>query len=296
MKEVNFEQVLSNEAYLKLFRCYLERIQNTEMIDFLIDHKNLKNVNSSEKRATTLEDIIETYVRPGSKKELNVSQLLRQNLLAEHLYGFDGQALSELVNFVKLQLKDSCFMSFMRQPEYKSILVQHYDKEKWLSFVKAKDVSEWNYVEVFLFLYWNKMEYVLDDKRLFGSDCKPTGPKLFMLIEAFENGEHDWVEHAHRQCLISPIRNDTPLNHDRVICFRIHYCNATELLKIREQFLQDDTLSFILFSSLVSRIIGHTPTVVKARDHEGDIIRIAKSSDIKYIMKSSKTGVIDVFC
>jgi hypothetical protein len=282
IQDIPFEQLINKQECNQAFCAYLATKHNTEMMDFINDYIEC---------TLSVTDMIEKYVKVGAKKELNIPQKLRSTVLNSDQK--DYTVFEELFKEIKLLLKTSCYPAFKTNPEYKDLLANYYPKSGVMETLKCIDFSEWNAVQVYLYMRYNSMEYILQNRKLLGTVENVTGSRLFMFIEEEMNQHGDLIKKEHMsklQALLDTpptfVETSSQETRRRNVTFKCLYRNKhyTVLVEDFDRIIHSELGLSYLKLEICREIEIDSVASLKMRDSDGDYISVKDQPNLKYIL------------
>jgi hypothetical protein len=97
----SLEQILNDKLLYKEFEGYLKTDAQLNYLNFLCDTKTLQEGTSNSNMK--LEEIINKYIKVGSKSEIGIGEKERMNILEKYMS--EDFSLTETIQFVKKELE-----------------------------------------------------------------------------------------------------------------------------------------------------------------------------------------------
>jgi hypothetical protein len=190
MRDIQLDVILAKQSYREMLHQFLMKQHDTDTFEFLVAFQN---------QTLTPEELVKTFIQVNSKKELNIGTTLRRQLsqsCLDNTASITYPMLRPIVLQTKIEFNDGPYRRFKTTSDYKYLLTLHYDKNHTERKLASKDVSEWNCIEVYLFLYWNQMDYILSMDKLLGRIEKVDGAELYSFVDQLrEDPDPERIRH-----------------------------------------------------------------------------------------------------
>jgi hypothetical protein len=84
MHKLRFSAVIGSQEVLANFYDYLKRSYSLEPLEFLLSVDEFRRETDLIKKSTTAKIIVESHVKSGAKKEINIDGLSRNAIIAKY--------------------------------------------------------------------------------------------------------------------------------------------------------------------------------------------------------------------